>query len=130
MNETLFCREIKNRIRQDFGSDCVIEKIHGGKFQAAGISDLVGCIKGIYVAIETKVDKREVTPLQKLFLKKVSRAGGVGLVFRYLNKKKIMEVYTSHDLEDFDTNTCRRDAEYGEGAWPRLKQIIEIALDI
>ena len=48
-------------------------KIHGGPYQQAGISDLLGVVNGVFVAIELKVGKNTTTKLQRTFLKTIKR---------------------------------------------------------
>lgn len=53
-------------------------KIHGGSYQNSGISDILGCVEGHYVALEVKVPGREntLTNLQAKFLEEIRKAGG------------------------------------------------------
>ena len=44
------------------------------------VSDILGCYKGRYVAIEIKIGKDTPTPLQKRFLRKVQEAQGFARV--------------------------------------------------
>lgn len=57
-------------------------KIHGGPFQAAGIPDLVGCVKGLFFALEVKrPGEGKISPIQKVTIKKIIRKGqGVACV--------------------------------------------------
>ena len=53
-------------------------KIHGSPFQKKGISDILGVYRGRFIGLEVKKDEKgEATELQKDFLRKVRRAGGV-----------------------------------------------------
>lgn len=54
----------------------------------AGIPDILGIYQSRPIAIEVKVDKTPVTPLQTYELKRIIDAGGLGLVVRYLNDTK------------------------------------------
>lgn len=54
----------------------------------AGIPDILGTYQSRFIAIEVKVDKTPVTPLQTHELKRIIDAGGLGLVVRYLNDTK------------------------------------------
>lgn len=73
-----------------FQSECIkllrrkgayVENISGGSiYQASGISDLVGCYKGIYLGLELKTGDYTPTELQKSKLNNVMQAGGVGMV--------------------------------------------------
>lgn len=53
-----------------------------GNYQSAGISDLVGCVNGRYVAIEVKTPETEetVTKLQKEFIDEIIEAGGIAFM--------------------------------------------------
>lgn len=61
----------------------------------AGIPDILGTYQSRFIAIEVKVDKTPVTPLQIHELKQIIDAGGLGLVVRYLNNTK---KYTINEL--------------------------------
>jgi len=54
----------------------------GGPYTEAGIPDLVGCLWGYFFGIEVKAlgKKRTVTPLQKIKLEAISKAGGVAVL--------------------------------------------------
>jgi hypothetical protein len=45
-------------------------------FQEAGISDIVGCYHGLFVAIEVKQPGGKVSPIQERFLASVDENGG------------------------------------------------------
>jgi hypothetical protein len=55
-------------------------KVWGGGFQRAGIPDLILCIKGVFIAIELKGDDGKPTELQKLNIKEINTAGGIGII--------------------------------------------------
>jgi penicillin-binding protein-related factor A (putative recombinase) len=59
---------------------CKWLKIHGGPYQEAGISDIVGCYKGIFIALEVKLPGKEgeLSALQNKFLKDIITSGGIG----------------------------------------------------
>jgi hypothetical protein len=42
--------------------------------------DFFCCVRGRFVAIETKIRPRQATPLQRLCLQQVRAAGGIGFV--------------------------------------------------
>jgi len=48
----------------------------------SGIPDIIGCIKGQFIAIELKSKKGKVTKLQAHVLGKIREAGGVALVVK------------------------------------------------
>lgn len=58
-------------------------KIHGSAFMPAGTPDILACINGQFVAIEVKRPSGGVvSELQKLKLKQIEQAGGVGIIAR------------------------------------------------
>lgn len=57
----------------------------------SGISDLVGCVNGKFVAIELKVRDNKPTKLQEYFLSEIKNSGGVfGVARTWLDVKKIL----------------------------------------
>jgi VRR-NUC domain. len=74
-------RKIKTMLEKEF-QPCKVNKIHGGPYQSAGISDLICCIKGRYVAIEVKQPGKEktLTELQKKFLRDINECGGIAFM--------------------------------------------------
>ena len=58
------------------------EVVHGGPYQAAGISDIIGCYEGIFWALEVKTPKKWKTPghnlsvLQVKFLEAINKNHG------------------------------------------------------
>jgi len=54
-----------------------------------GISDFIICVGGIFVAVELKAAGGTASPHQKLFIKEIQRAGGIGGV-----------CYTLHDVKE------------------------------
>lgn len=58
-------------------------KVHGSAYQPAGTADILACINGRFVAIEVKKPSGGVvSDLQKLKLRQVENAGGVGIIAR------------------------------------------------
>ena len=54
----------------------------GGPMGEKGVSDIIGCKDGRFLAIEIKTEKGRVTPHQQRFLDRVNEAGGVAFVAR------------------------------------------------
>ena len=53
-----------------------------GRFSTIGVSDIVCCIEGRFVALEVKVPGNHATTLQKDFIMRVEAAGGIaGVVY-------------------------------------------------
>jgi len=76
MTEAAYARKLRAAIKEEFGAGVVVVKAHGGPRQEAGISDLLLCVGGIFVAIELKQHRGKPTPLQAEFLRRVAIAGG------------------------------------------------------
>jgi hypothetical protein len=56
---------------------------HGGSmFQVAGLPDVIGTYKGIFLGLELKTGKYQATELQKAKLNAIQDAGGVGMILR------------------------------------------------
>jgi Holliday junction resolvase len=78
MRETRITSRILKLVRD---AGWYAEKIHGGAFQATGIPDILACIGGRFIAIETKVPKHgRATDAQKYHLGLVRKAGGIAVV--------------------------------------------------
>ena len=54
-----------------------------------GISDFIICVDGMFVAAELKATGGTASPHQKLFIKEIQRAGGIGGI-----------CYTLHDVKE------------------------------
>lgn len=54
----------------------------------AGIPDIIGCVGGVFVALEIKIDKNTATPLQVYNIGKIREAGGFAEVVTYNNQTK------------------------------------------
>ena len=77
MSETALYTRILKLIRKSGG---VAEKIHGDGFNRIGTPDILACVRGRYVAIETKSKGERATPAQERYLREVRQAGGIGAV--------------------------------------------------
>jgi hypothetical protein len=51
-----------------------------GPTNLPGVSDILGCYKGRFLAIEVKRDGKEPTELQQAFIDTVKEAGGIAFV--------------------------------------------------
>lgn len=62
--------------------DALVFKVHGSQYQMPGISDILCCLNGTFVAIEVKVPGKlnNVTEAQSNFIKRVNDAGGIGMI--------------------------------------------------
>lgn len=79
MNESKFSREV-TRYLENKGA--IINNQTGSMFSKVGVSDLLVCYKGYFIALELKVGKYTADPLQISYLQKVREAGGFGLILR------------------------------------------------
>lgn len=79
----------KKAAQEKYGNRLVWLKHHGGPFATAGISDLLICLDGVFVAIEMKAPENYSnstykavttgpTVKQRSFIDRVETAGGVG----------------------------------------------------
>ena len=60
-----------------------------GIYAKAGVSDIIACIKGRFVAIEVKRPGKKPTQLQENFIKAVNTVGGLGFWADNLEDVKI-----------------------------------------
>ena len=69
-------------------------KIAQGAYSQAGISDILACVAGRFVAIEVKRKGGKVTALQRAFINKINSVGGYAFVAYSLDevKQKIKEL--------------------------------------
>ena len=55
-------------------------KIWGGGFQKSGIPDIICCINGFFVGVETKASNGRASELQKLNVKRVNQSNGIAVI--------------------------------------------------
>ena len=74
--ESRLSRKIMKKLRT---KGYFVFKIHGGPTMMAGLPDIICCVRGRFVALETKMpDKRENTSMiQRVVHAKIRAAGGV-----------------------------------------------------
>lgn len=56
--------------------DVAVVNIHGGGWTAKGCPDLLCCIKGGFVAFELKVGSNGLSPAQRVWMRRIKKAGG------------------------------------------------------
>lgn len=80
--EALLIKKAREAGQKKYGSRLVIIKYHGSQFGEAGVSDLLCCLDGVFVAIEMKAPgKKNTTTLkQEAFMLRVRTAGGITAV--------------------------------------------------
>lgn len=87
--ETKLIARCRKRAREKYGYRLVDIKYHGDIYAEAGVSDLLHCLDGVFVAIEMKAPEsyggsveravqKGPTVKQRLFIDHVNEAGGVG----------------------------------------------------
>lgn len=87
MKESVFQQKCMKLLRT---KGAYVENISGGSiYQASGISDLIGCYKGVYLGLELKTGNYTPTELQKSKLNNVLNAGGVGRVIVHDPKRNL-----------------------------------------
>lgn len=86
--ETRLVKRMKDAGKAEYGDDLVIVKYHGNAYSQSGVSDLLCCLRGVFVAVEVKAPEsyggsieralaEGPTLLQRSFAAKVDEAGGV-----------------------------------------------------
>jgi len=70
----------RDRLQNEYGDYCVYIKYPAGQYSTRGVSDLIFCIHGLYVAIEVKTSVGALTVLQSKFLYRITIAGGISRV--------------------------------------------------
>jgi hypothetical protein len=73
-------KEIKAEIKDYLSRFGHFEVIHRTGYGNAGVSDLIGCIKGVFVAVEVKRQGRKPTSNQQKYIDNINRNGGIAFV--------------------------------------------------
>ena len=79
MTEKQFTNKVKNFLSQQPNTK-FIKIWGGGKYQKAGIPDIIACVNGIYFEIELKSSTGQPSDLQKYNLRLTNAANGIGMV--------------------------------------------------
>lgn len=75
--ETRIQRAIQRWLKEE---GVFVFKIHGSEFMAAGLPDLVCCVRGRFVAIEVKTPTGTSSKRQRYMHRVIEEAGGVVIV--------------------------------------------------
>lgn len=67
---------IQKALRREYGEELFIFKVHGGPFMAAGLPDLIGCVRGLFFAFEVKEPDGTPSALQLEIIADIIKAGG------------------------------------------------------
>ncbi|AIA65116.1 endonuclease [Enterococcus phage IME-EFm1] len=79
MKESQFSKEVTQYLES---KGAIVNNQTGSMFSKVGVSDLLVCYKGYFIALELKVGNYQPDPLQISYLQKVRDAGGFGLILR------------------------------------------------
>ena len=79
MKEAQFSREVTQYLES---KGAIVNNQTGSMFSKVGVSDLLVCYKGFFIALELKVGSYQPDPLQISYLQKIRDAGGFGLILR------------------------------------------------
>src|SRR4249920_2367065 len=81
-SETVLANKFLSNLKlsvSEHGERITIRKIHGEVYQATGISDWIGCWKGLFIAIEFKVFPDILRQNQLDFLTDIVECGGIAI---------------------------------------------------
>lgn len=79
--------------------------IHGGPFQERGISDILMCYEGKFIALELKANNNRPSEIQQFHLEEINKNKGVGLIFNYNKEwKKDLQTLLSYIKNNKNTN--------------------------
>jgi len=83
--ESRLQRNIRDRLEREVGGWWF--KVWGGPLTPAGIPDLVGCVQGLFFALEVKMPRRssQPSPIQIAMMRRIEKAGGHVAVVRSTN---------------------------------------------
>jgi hypothetical protein len=73
----------------------------GGAYSGRGLSDLIACYRGRFLALEIKSARGRVRPEQQTYLENVQRAGGIAAIIR--TPEEVADLLMSIDLSDILT---------------------------
>jgi hypothetical protein len=77
--ESRLQQRIRKALEREFGGWWV--KIWAGPFSISGIPDIIGCIKGLFIALEVKTATGKLSPIQiKTINDIITKGGGVAAV--------------------------------------------------
>lgn len=107
MKESQFSKLVTKYLQE---KGALVTNIAGGSnYQRVGVSDLLVCYKGHFIALELKVGTYSPDPLQLSYLLQVRKAGGIGIVLRdtideleiilYLIDNNAISEYRQHEIK-------------------------------
>lgn len=97
MKESKFSREVTRYLES---KGAIINNQTGSMFSKVGVSDLLVCYKGFFIALELKTGRYTADPLQISYLQKVREAGGFGLILRdNIHELMVLLSYIDNNIE-------------------------------
>jgi Holliday junction resolvase len=93
-------KKVKDKVRKvlaEYGVYNFMPATHG--YGRSGVPDIIACINGKFLAIETKAGKGTTTALQKRELDLIRKSGGVAMVINEDNLDELMLYIASFDEE-------------------------------
>lgn len=116
--EAKLVKAMRDEGHRIYGDRLVVIKYHGSAYSEAGVSDLLLCLDGVFVAVEVKAPdnygsveaacRRGPTAKQRVFLDRVLTAGGCAGVAASV--EQFMHILIHADKRVSDSN--------GVQAWP------------
>lgn len=106
--ETRLVKKMRDAGHDKYGSRLVTIKYHGSEYSEAGVSDLLNCLDGVFVACEVKAPEsyggsveralaEGPTVKQRAFIARIIKAGGIAgvaaTVEQYLDLLAEVEKY-------------------------------------
>jgi Holliday junction resolvase len=93
-------KKVKDKVRKlltESGVYNFMPATHG--YGRSGVPDIIACINGKFLAIETKAGKGTTTALQKRELDLIRKSGGIAMVINEDNLDELMLYIASFDEE-------------------------------
>lgn len=103
MREHALQTKCLNWLAEHHPYDVLPANIHGGGWSTKGFPDIICCIRGRYVAFELKVDANEMDGAQRIWRRRIIRAGGLHFCPRTVEAfaeeiEKILEIESHEKL--------------------------------
>lgn len=108
--ESRLSRQIMAELR---ARGAFVFKVWGSEHMMAGLPDIVGCYRGRFVAVETKMPGGRVSTRQLYVLDKIRRAGGIAVVAQSVSEAMVVldEVVTPGRASQTLTGDLRASSE-------------------
>lgn len=90
MRESQFKKKILTLIKKQYPEVYIYQPPNVMAVRKAGVPDVLMSFDGTFIAIEFKVGKNTLTPLQKYTLTKIAKSGGKSAVIKLTNENVII----------------------------------------